>query len=519
VATPQLSQPAPGQSDVGPTRPTTAAKPQATAQEDEENPFDSFVGLLRDSLIVLGVPTRSMFAAAAEKKRKAAAVANYGTIIDATKDMITTFGGAPDSPERQRALDVRYEALDLINPGMGDAVRSAFEAQGSGALSLGSLGPEWLKKNMADHCAGGAGAMECVTKLSTNKVWLEEQYSNHDLDVLPDIMQHFQTMVDAASQAGGDEVIARLGQDGWTANDLLRLPEEYQFTDEQIEDIFRSEFIQDKLRPIGYRPAGGGEGEGAKTFFAKVNALEEIGVPHDIAVKTQTGVFKSVTDDNGRITIVDTTSGQTMWAGGGVAAAPPAELPVEPAVPTISGAEGTGGSAFFKNIANTVTDFFGAGLQFEDAATAITHLRTLRTLTMLGMAGELAGRPTNLVREEIGRLFPEPASLKIGDARSLTKLKAVRDALRFEFDGQRKITANPGNFTKEMVQTAKAAEFNLGLVVEKFDAVIANWNKKPSGAAGAGEFGKMSREEFLDVEITDENVEEYLKEAQKRGIE
>lgn len=332
---------------------------------------------------------------------------------------------------------------------------------------------------------------ECILDAGRDSALMKRFDQTADQERRSAIIAKFKAIGDAVrTDPNGNAALAALAEKGITSTELRQVPPGFGFTEDELRTLDRDKELQDMLRPAGFRPPdlarieAEAEAQAAATakfrapdaFNAQVEALVQQGVPRSVAVKVKTGAFKAATDDRGRASIVDVTSGEQIF--------PPkterAETPRGTKEPEIvGGAEGTGGSAVLKNAVNSVTDFFGAGLQFEDAAQATDQLERLRTFTTLGLAQDLAGRDTNMVRSLIIDLFPEPSSLKIGDARSLSKLKRVRDQIAFELDGQRPIAENPGEFTPKMAQTAVAAVHNLGRLLEMYNGVIDNWNVKP----------------------------------------
>ena len=221
-----------------------------------------------------------------------------------------------------------------------------------------------------------------------------------------------------------------------------------------------------------------------KTFEAKIRRLKDQGVPEDVATKVATGVFQETTDAFGRSVIIDLTTREKIWPK---PAGTPDRPKLEDVSPTIvGGAEGTGGAAVLKNTVNFFTDFFGVGLQFKETAEITDQLKSLKTFSMLSIAGDLPGRPTNLVRERIEALFPEPSSLQIGDARSLSKLKAVRDEFMKELPFQQRIVDNPERVTPKIASEAMMALQNMTATVEVLNSVIDNWNVKPGQPVPTG---------------------------------
>ena len=241
----------------------TKDKPGTTptaARKTDSDPFGTLVDILT-SVVSFGVPVRKLIAGGMERRQREQDIQAYDMIISGTKNLIATIGNTPAGPERDQAVDVQIAALNLIQPGVGDSVRETWEAHTSGSLNLDVLEKPWIKAAAAGNCGTGPGAQDCVNKFTADEGWVQRQDDMHYAAMLPDIDDWMRKII---SQAVGDgdnpevtEVLAQLGEDGWTASDLLRLPEEFQFLPEQMDAIINSTIIQDHLADsFGFRPSG-----------------------------------------------------------------------------------------------------------------------------------------------------------------------------------------------------------------------------------------------------------------------
>lgn len=318
---------------------------------------------------------------------------------------------------------------------------------------------------------------DCIRKTISDSDTMKRFDQTADNERLPGIVQKFQTITEGV---GGNAELKKLIADGtWSLSDLHQLPEEFAFTEDELRTISRSGELQSALIEFGFEPTSvvqkGAEAQATGALGQKTQALVDQGVPLDIATKAAAGVFQTATDSFGRATIVDTTTGEVIWPKKGETPAPPSQE-TPPAQTGLS--EATGGQSVLENAVNVVTDFFGAGLQFENTAAAIDHLKSLKTFTTLGLSQQLATRDTNLVRNMLFELFPEPKTLKMGDARSLSKLEAVRDQLTFILEGEQQVVDNPESFPPDMVQKAVASTHNLTRLVAQYNGIIDNWFEK-----------------------------------------
>lgn len=237
----------------------TKDRPGTTPQKDDESdPFGAVLGFLRDALVVVGVPTRATLAKRAQDKQRKQDIESYDMIIKGTTNLISTIGSTPEGPERDQAVDVQIAALNLIQPGVGDGVREAWEAHATGRLNLGVISQRpWVKEAIALQCGTGPKAQACVNKLTTDPDYIQDQDDMHDFALLPDIEDWFEKMGQlAASVDGGAEAVQKAMEGGITVDELRRLPPELQFPEEQLEVMTRSEKIQERLIPLGFKSTG-----------------------------------------------------------------------------------------------------------------------------------------------------------------------------------------------------------------------------------------------------------------------
>lgn len=237
----------------------TKAKPGTAPQkEDESDPFGAVLGFLRDSLgALVGVPTRSDFARRAQARQRKQNIEAYDMIIKGTQNVVSMLGDLPEGKERAEAAEIQFAAMNLIQPGAGDAVREGWEAHIGGRLKLESLEKPWIVEQIAANCGTGPGAQDCVNEFTRDEGWVQRQDDMHDAALLPDIMDWFNKIGQAAASVdGGEDAIVKLAENGWTADELRRLPPEFQFPEEQLEAITRSEMVQEQLIPFGFKPTG-----------------------------------------------------------------------------------------------------------------------------------------------------------------------------------------------------------------------------------------------------------------------
>tara|TARA_R110001632_G_scaffold220883_1_gene351091 strand:- start:307 stop:1758 length:1452 start_codon:yes stop_codon:yes gene_type:complete len=156
----------------------------------------------------------------------------------------------------------------------------------------------------------------------------------------------------------------------------------------------------------------------------KIARLKSTGVPENIAIGITDGRLVVRTDEvTGETFVFDAVTNER------VSKAPSAspetvETTVRPSVFEDTNVKGaTGASGFGANLLNSVVDAFGGGQPANKIAEANSALQTLSTTTMLGLASEFPGRPSNLTREEIRKLTIFPGEISQGPAKALNKAK------------------------------------------------------------------------------------------------
>ena len=111
---------------------------------------------------------------------------------------------------------------------------------------------------------------------------------------------------------------------------------------------------------------------------------------------------------------------------------PKEEVPVIPTGITTGSA--TGAKGIVINVANTLRDAFGMGLQDPEAQDATDALTTIQTLTSLHLLQEISGRDTDGLRKRLDRLTVSPNSIFQGKERARNRLEDTQQVLQGEID-------------------------------------------------------------------------------------
>lgn len=150
---------------------------------------------------------------------------------------------------------------------------------------------------------------------------------------------------------------------------------------------------------------------GPTAFDKKVDALVASGVPRDRALGIASGRYRA---SDG--ILFDLAENQK-----------PSAPPDAPPAPKLDVEPGVGGEGLFKEAANTVTDMFGAGMFFPEAAKASEALKRMNVVTKTTLQDAVPGRPSNYLLQEFDKLVVKPASLLQGEERTIIKLNGTRD--------------------------------------------------------------------------------------------
>ncbi|MGI9506325.1 MAG: hypothetical protein ACR2RE_25060 [Geminicoccaceae bacterium] len=158
--------------------------------------------------------------------------------------------------------------------------------------------------------------------------------------------------------------------------------------------------------------------------------------------------------------------------------------------------QATGQSGFWGQIGNAITDAFGFGLAAPDMDAAAVFMDQLQSQTLVDLAAEVTGRPSNLVIENLRKLTITPRSILEGDTHSLQKLGQMRAEIGREMSRIQGMLDDPGGIKPAELSKARANQLRLRELWKSYDHVIKNWQ------IGASEMIRLETEEqyraFLD---------------------
>lgn len=154
-----------------------------------------------------------------------------------------------------------------------------------------------------------------------------------------------------------------------------------------------------------------------------------------------------ITGETGIVNLVTKETIKPTSIGAELPSLLPAGITDPPEVPTGDPARLFGAQGFGINAVNTLTGAITGGSIDSATDEAKQALDNLNTRTMLALSGEFPGRPSNLTRERIEALSPQPASIFTGKARATTQLRQMSDMLAESIAGADRIARGQGNFT------------------------------------------------------------------------
>jgi hypothetical protein len=216
------------------------------------------------------------------------------------------------------------------------------------------------------------------------------------------------------------------------------------------------EEIANVFEEAGLSRAGGGDASEAEQSIAR---MEDIGIPRDIAIRIEDGVYRTVTDPITRETVViDLATGRSVYTvdptnTGGAQSQPerppsvfnqpdreqtPQARPDIATTPELSfSREDTNAENAFGfrgmagNVANTVSDFFTGQEVAPQVAENQRFFRTYEEDALVFLAQAYPRQPAQALMERIRALVPNVGTME-GASRALGELRALRE--RFASD-------------------------------------------------------------------------------------
>lgn len=202
-------------------------------------------------------------------------------------------------------------------------------------------------------------------------------------------------------------------------------------------------------------------GIAANRFVVSVNPQDNSRVVIDLAAPPGQDNIVGVIDNNGAAVPIGAT------AEPGAAAKAPIDA---------SAAVGIAGA--LQNTINTISDFIGKGAAYPDALKAETELNKLNVITTTTLQAAVPGRPSNFLLKKLETLEVPPNAATIGTARSLNRLKSIRDMISTELMRmKRDVLTKKGSFKPNVYQEARGNYSQLSELLKAYDKLIENYNR------------------------------------------
>lgn len=250
---------------------------------------------------------------------------------------------------------------------------------------------------------------------------------------------------------------------------------------------------------------------------AAIARMESIGIPRDIAIRIEDGVFDTARDPvTQELTVVDLATGgvvfridqdgNTIRSGGQAGQQPAAEAgqagqqpAAETPALTFGGQSRNAEDAFglrgmAAGAANTVSDFLGFGEVAPEVAENQRFFRTYEEDALVFLAQAYPRQPAQALMERIRSLVPNVGTME-GAGRAVGELQALRD--RFASD----LESVERNITRGRLSPSDRAQANdrasaLREMLARTEEAISRFG----GGGNAGDFGGMDVDALLEVD-------------------
>ena len=310
----------------------------------------------------------------------------------------------------QRINDAGDEAREMAVNNVSTLATHAGEAAAKGAA------PEQLQKIRQ---AAFASAMTYGNFLEESKAFAE-QSGNIDSSIIPsgkDFVDQQMSLYDAEVQSSSIDDFEILSPEA-IAKEIPQL--------ENTDAIVQRNKATGKIELLF--PSGGSE----STIAERIRLLTPL-MGEERATLVATTAAVVVTDPvTGISGVINKGTGDQIGPTIEPPAAPAEETTVIPDDIKTSAATGVKGIVI--NVANTVRDAFGMGLQDPEAQDATDALTTIQTLTSLHLLQEISGRDTDGLRKRLDKLTVTPNSFFQGEERSKNRLQDTQQVLQGEID-------------------------------------------------------------------------------------
>ena len=203
--------------------------------------------------------------------------------------------------------------------------------------------------------------------------------------------------------------------------------------------------------------------------------MKDQGVTRQVAQALTDGIYKVGSNPvTGLPTITNQATGTVITPTDITEELPPL-LPegfVPPTDTVVNPDRAFGAQGFGINAINTIVGAI-SNIQVAPATDeAIQAIDNLNTRTLLTLAAEFPGRPSNLTREKIEELTASPANVFTGRARALVKMEQMRDLIGQSISAAVNVSTGQGNFSATDRGEASKALLQLSPLWTDYDNLI-----------------------------------------------
>lgn len=203
--------------------------------------------------------------------------------------------------------------------------------------------------------------------------------------------------------------------------------------------------------------------------------MKDQGVTRQVAQALTDGIYKVGSNPvTGLPTITNQATGTVITPTDITEELPPF-LPegfVPPTDTVVNPDRAFGAQGFGINAINTIVGAI-SNIQVDPATDeAIQAIDNLNTRTLLTLAAEFPGRPSNLTREKIEELTASPANVFTGRARALVKMEQMRDLIGQSISAAVNVSSGQGNFSATDRGEASKALLQLSPLWTDYDNLI-----------------------------------------------
>lgn len=174
-------------------------------------------------------------------------------------------------------------------------------------------------------------------------------------------------------------------------------------------------------------------GKKQSAFSEQVAALEETGIPYEIAVGIKAGRFATTRDPmTGVAQVIDKSTGEIIFDGSQSTTLPGQETPAPPQEAVVPIAESLGAGAVAKTVVNKIADLFGGDLPFDKTSKGTSQLKNLNNETIQLLRSGLGGRLNVQLQERIEDILVKPNKIFGGEAEAKNSFRAILDTINSE---------------------------------------------------------------------------------------